>query len=153
MDETARLAVDAKRAAREGHAIPRPRFKWENRPPGNVLYRGKFAFNTMEPNELQFDKADELWVSPSDNGWWRAHHTVTLKVGLVPSNYIAAVPEAEQQAQEQAEKVQVATFDAEAAAAKAKAIAAFEAAKAAKQEEEAAAAAAAAATAAAAASA
>ena len=47
----------------------------------------------QDPEDLSFGKGDTLHVvEKHEEQWWRAQHSVNLRIGTIPVNYVEEIP-------------------------------------------------------------
>lgn len=47
----------------------------------------------QDPEDLSFSKGDTLHVvEKHEEQWWRAQHSVNLRIGTIPVNYVEEIP-------------------------------------------------------------
>ncbi|XP_030635030.1 tyrosine-protein kinase Lyn-like [Chanos chanos] len=50
-----------------------------------------YSYDPRNKDDLSFKKGEKLQILEEDGEWWKAKSLATGKVGLIPSNYVAAV--------------------------------------------------------------
>nr|3REA_B Chain B, Tyrosine-protein kinase HCK [Homo sapiens]3REA_D Chain D, Tyrosine-protein kinase HCK [Homo sapiens] len=57
----------------------------------DIIVVALYDYVSWSPDDLSFQKGDQMVVLEESGEWWKARSLATRKEGYIPSNYVARV--------------------------------------------------------------